>query len=197
MIAATKTALSKNEKYVEVLFDPVPNLDEVAFGTEWNKKLRLEVAANLGVPDYACNRGGPATLEWSNIYWMNRLVSGLGGKKPIVGLSISGEGIRGQFKPMLDKSITLMNLADAKRGITGEIGMFVLLSPCSEAHYSDGKALADKYNVPIIALNSPYSFRYDIGMYNTCRSVCNLYIYIYIYLNIYNIYVNILNNNIS
>jgi len=32
MIAATKQAL-KTEKLVEVLFDPVPNLDEVAFGT--------------------------------------------------------------------------------------------------------------------------------------------------------------------
>lgn len=32
MIAATKSAL-KSEKLIEVLFDPVPNLDEVAFGT--------------------------------------------------------------------------------------------------------------------------------------------------------------------
>jgi hypothetical protein len=34
-----------------------------------NKKFRMEVATNLMVPDYATNRGGPATLEWSNIYW--------------------------------------------------------------------------------------------------------------------------------
>ena len=34
IIASTVAALKAKEKYVEVLFDPVPNLDEVAFGTE-------------------------------------------------------------------------------------------------------------------------------------------------------------------
>jgi hypothetical protein len=78
MVASAKAALGAKEKYVEILFDPVPNLDEVAFGTVWNKKFRMEVAANLQVPDYATNRGGPATLEWSNVYWANRLAAGLG-----------------------------------------------------------------------------------------------------------------------
>ena len=51
MISAVKSSLGK-ERFIEVLFDPVPNLDEVAFGTAFNKKLRLEVAANLNVPEY-------------------------------------------------------------------------------------------------------------------------------------------------
>jgi hypothetical protein len=29
-------------RYIEILFDPVPNLDEVAFGSDWNKKFRME-----------------------------------------------------------------------------------------------------------------------------------------------------------
>lgn len=172
MIAAVKNALGKKESsYIEVLFDPVPNLDEVAFGTEWNKKLRLEVAENLKVPDYACNRGGPSTLEWSNIYWANRLVNGLSSSFPssatIIALSLTGEGIRGQFQPTLAKNMVLCNLGDVKRNLlpvsADKIGGFILLSPCQDSHYKDGKALADKFNVPIIALNSPYSFRYDIG----------------------------------
>jgi hypothetical protein len=47
-----------NKKYLEVLFDPVPNLDEVAFGTAWNQRFRKEVGAFLNVPDVATNRGG-------------------------------------------------------------------------------------------------------------------------------------------
>ena len=163
IVSSTKSAISKREQFIEVLFDPVPNLDEVAFGTEWNKKFRLEVAANLKVPDYACNRGGPATLEWANIYWANRLASGLGIRKQIYALSISGEGVRGQFKPSLEKNLNLVNLADAKRAQLTDVGALILLSPCSESHYRDGKALSEKYNVPIIALNAPYSFRYDVG----------------------------------
>jgi len=38
MISATKSCLSKKEMLIEVLFDPVPNLDEVAFGTVFNQK---------------------------------------------------------------------------------------------------------------------------------------------------------------
>jgi len=167
MIAATRSALQKSEKYVEVLFDPVPNLDEVAFGTEWNKKLRKEVVADLKVPDYAANRGGPSTLEWSNLYWGNRLAAGaLGGKKVLL-LSLSGEGTKGQNIPSFAKGVDLMNLNDAKRKLAGieeaKYTAIILLSPCQESHYKDGKAIADKLGCPVIALNSPYSFRYDIG----------------------------------
>jgi hypothetical protein len=51
MISSVKSAISNNDnKLIEVLFDPVPNLDEVAFGTAMNKKFRLEVSSQLKVP---------------------------------------------------------------------------------------------------------------------------------------------------
>eukprot|EP01041_Mallomonas_annulata_P006366 gene6366-12869_t len=162
MISSVKSALTK-EKLIEVLFDPVPNLDEVAFGTAMNKKLRLEVAAELKVPDYATNRGGPSTLEWSNIYWASRLVSGLRSPKAVA-VSISGEGTRGQFLPTLPKGMVLMTLTEAKKTLSsGDASLIILLSPCQESHYIDGKALSVKIGVPVIALNSAYSFRYDVG----------------------------------
>jgi hypothetical protein len=84
------------------------DLDEVAFGSAWNKKMRMEVAADLKVPDYATNRGGPSTLEWSNLYWANRLASGLSAQKKIVAISISGEGTKGQFLPTFSKNLQLV-----------------------------------------------------------------------------------------
>ena len=123
---AVKAALNKFT-LMEVLFDPVPNLDEVAFGTAWNKKLRLEVANELKVPEYATNRGGPSTLEWSNIYWASRLVSGLNNPKTIA-LSISGEGLRGQFQPTLPKGMTLISLSDAKKTLKkGDASLLLIL----------------------------------------------------------------------
>ena len=56
MISAVKSSLSTRAMNIEVLFDPVPNLDEVSIGTPNNLRFRKEVAANLKVPDYACNR---------------------------------------------------------------------------------------------------------------------------------------------
>ena len=172
VIASTKAALSKKEnKYLEVLFDPVPNLDEVAFGTEWNQKLRKDVCANLKVPDYATNRGGPSTLEWSNIYWGNRLAEGLKSqvKGEIVLLSISGEGLKGQNMPTLTMGTRLLGINVVKKSPIeliskdGPVGLFILLSPCSEFHYKDGIQLAEKFGVPLIALNAPFSYRYDVG----------------------------------
>jgi len=134
----------------------------------WNKKFRGEVSANLKVPDYATNRGGPSTLEWSNIYWANRLVEGLGAKN-VLAISLSGEGTRGQNLPVLRPGMKLYTLADAKKSLeaikaAGGCGLVVLLSPCQESHYSDAKVIGEKLGgVSVVALNSPYSFRYDIG----------------------------------
>jgi len=166
MVKATKAALGKGEKYLEVLFDPVPNLDEVSFGTVWNQKFRKDVAEILKVPDYVCNRGGPATLEWSNIYWASQLARGVG-KKRVLALSISGEGCKGQFLPTLAGGMKLTPLSDMK--LKGAVEAFkgtdlvIILSPCQESHYRDAKATGDALGCAVVALNSPYSFRYDVG----------------------------------
>lgn len=173
LVKATKSALSSKEKYIEILFDPVPNLDEVAFGTLNNKIFRLELSENLKVPDYVTNRGGPATLEWSNIYWANRLAENLG-KQNIVALSISGNGIpisstSKAILPTLHKSLSLMLLSDAMKPNSLLISnvvkadLLIILSPCEYKHYNDAKILADKLNIPVIALNAPYSYIYDVG----------------------------------
>lgn len=164
MIAATKACLSKKEMFIEVLFDPVPNLDEVAFGTVFNQRHRLEVAANLKVPEYACRRGGASTLEWANIYWANRLVAGINSKNAVA-ISLSGEGCGGQFVPQLTNGMRIMTATEAKKTLIkpGDANLLVILSPCTEMHYKEGERLGKLLGAPVIALNSPFSFRYDIG----------------------------------
>lgn len=163
MIAATKKAISSKTACIEVLFDPVPNLDEVSVGSDWNQKFRYEVAANLKVPDFATNRGGPSTLEWSTLYWANRLAAGLGLNKVLV-VSISGEGTKGQYLPTLTKGVTLVTLSNLKAiDANYKPNAVIILSPCTETHYSTIRSLGERYGCPAIALNSPYSYRYDIG----------------------------------
>ena len=55
-----------------------------------------------------CSFGCKSTLEWSNIYWGNRLAEGLKSqiKGDVVLLSISGEGLKGQNLPTLAKVTT-------------------------------------------------------------------------------------------
>lgn len=168
-ISSVKNAQGK-VKCMEVLFDPVPNLDEVAFGTLNNKRFRQDVVANLKVPDYVTNRGGPSTLEWSNLYWMNRIAAGIGSKK-VLAVSISGEGCKSkkpEDKPTFAKGVTLMTLTDAKKrqkdGTLGEADVVIILSPCAKMHYESAVSLAQASGAKsTIALNSPYSYIYDIG----------------------------------
>jgi hypothetical protein len=163
IVAATKKAISDKKKLIEVCFDPVPNLSEVEVGSDWNQRFRLEIAQSLKVPDFATNRGSASTLEWSTLYWANRLVQGLGSPRALI-VSVSGEGTRGQFLPTLAKGATLVRLSDL-RTLDPAIkpSVVLVLSPCTESHYAAAKTLSDQFDCPAIALNAPFSYRYDLG----------------------------------
>ncbi|CAM9234552.1 unnamed protein product [Sphacelaria rigidula] len=79
IVACTKSAL-KTGKPVEVCFFPVPNIDEVAFGTATNKAFGIEVAADLGMGEYKPGSTIRTYLvAYSNVYWAKKLADGLGG----------------------------------------------------------------------------------------------------------------------
>lgn len=136
------------------------------------------------MPDYATNRGGPATLEWSTLYWANRLAEDVGKiKQNIVALSLSGQGIpQGSkgIKPSLHPSLSLYSFSESMKPnsllSTKQIkaDLLIVLSPCQSNHYNDAKKLADKLGIPVIALNAPFSHIYDVG------KLCN-YLYYFIF----------------
>ncbi|CAM9677463.1 unnamed protein product [Choristocarpus tenellus] len=79
MIAGAKSAL-RTGKPVEINFFPVPNIDEVQFGTATNQLFGKEVAIDLGMGEY---KPGSTIrtylLPFSNVYWAKKLAEGLGG----------------------------------------------------------------------------------------------------------------------
>jgi hypothetical protein len=77
----------------------------------------------------------------------------------------TGEGIEGKFKPTLANGMKLMKLTDARKGGLDALTptLLIILSPCLQSHYKDIKTLGDKLGIPVVALNSPYSYLYDIG----------------------------------
>jgi hypothetical protein len=92
----------------------------------------------------------------------------ISGKKEIIVISLSGKGMKGKYLPTLSKGVSQMTLSDVKftafinRDNTN-LQASILISSCQEDHYKAGKMLADKYSVPIVALNSPFFYRYDVG----------------------------------
>lgn len=66
-------------KPVEVCFFPVPNIDEVQFGTSLNKAFGTEVAKDLGMGDYKPGSTIRTYLvQYSNVYWAKK--AWIGGK---------------------------------------------------------------------------------------------------------------------
>ena len=156
--SSAKSAINKY-RYTEILFDVVPNVDEVAVGTLNNKKFRQDdIIKNLKIPDSTI-RGGPQTLEFANLYWGNVLAQAITKKTAII--SISGTGLKSSLT--LTKNAKLMNM---KEGLTlkrGDFDYIIVLSPCQKSHYTDAKKIADNLSAPVTMLNAPYSYIYDLG----------------------------------
>lgn len=61
-------------KPVEVCFFPVPNIDEVSFGTALNKAFGVEVASDLGMDGYKPGSTIRTYLvQYSNVYWAKKV----------------------------------------------------------------------------------------------------------------------------
>lgn len=59
---------------MEVCFFPVPNVDEVTFGTPTNKAFGAEVAVDLGMGEYKPGSTIRTYLvQYSNVYWAKKV----------------------------------------------------------------------------------------------------------------------------
>jgi hypothetical protein len=81
------------------------------------------------------------------------------------------EGTKGKYLPVLKNNMRLVSLPEAKKpafaaGLADagtQPQAVIILSACMEGHYKDAKAIGDRLGAPVIVLNAPYSYRYDIG----------------------------------
>lgn len=66
--------MNRTGKPVEICFFPVPNLEEVSFGTATNKAFGIEVAKDLGMAEYKPGSTIRTYLvQYSNIYWAKKV----------------------------------------------------------------------------------------------------------------------------
>ena len=77
-------------KPVEICFFPVPNIEEVQFGTALNKAFGTEVAKDLGMGDYKPGSTIRTYLvQYSNVYWAKK-ARGEGGEDHLFVLIVVG-----------------------------------------------------------------------------------------------------------
>lgn len=73
MVTLRFFVFGRTGKPVEICFFPVPNLEEVQFGTATNKAFGTEVAKDLGMDEYKPGSTIRTYLvQYSNIYWAKK-----------------------------------------------------------------------------------------------------------------------------
>jgi len=161
-------AIAAGKKKIEVNFPPVPNVEEVKFGTPLNQKFGVNVIAkDLKVkggyrPGSELSRN---LIGFSNIYWAKKLAGACGGGFGGKGVAVlSSERVL--FKDIgnlggISRSGVLMSASSRKSGKSGEA--IIAVNPGGDETWKRVEAAHASPGSPIIILNNAYSTSYDLG----------------------------------
>jgi hypothetical protein len=161
---AVSKALGAGKKRIEVNFPPVPNVEEVRFGTPLNQKFGSKVVApDLGVPG-GYRPGSNVSrqlLGYANLYWAKQIAPAVAGS-PIGGRSVSV--VTADAVPLSDikKSGTVSGFGNIQSG-TGRNGAVICVNPGGEETWDRLLSRHGKPSDPIVILNNAYSTTYDLG----------------------------------
>lgn len=161
--ASVSKAIASGKMQIEVNFPPVPNLDEVRFGTPLNKKLGKDVVAkNLNiVGGYKAGSNISRNLvAYSNVYWAKQISSSI--KKPVCVLTTE-QVTFSDCKSMGDLSRygTAMSAKSKEESRKNE--SVICINPGGEEVWKRISTAHQQNNCPLIMLNNAYSTTYDLG----------------------------------
>jgi Domain of unknown function (DUF1995) len=169
---AVAKAVGAGKTKLEIFFPPVPNLDEVKFGTPLNKKFGTTIVAKeLSIPG-GYRPGSDLSRQqvaFANVYWAKTLANAMGGA-PIGGK---------QVNVISAEPVTVTQIKNK-----GQISRLALLQPGGESKFIQGNSidasyiainpggeeiwerLRTKYQCtkgPFLVLNNAYSTTYGLG----------------------------------
>jgi len=164
--ASVSKAIASGKMQMEVNFPPVPNLEEVRFGTPLNQKLGKDVISkNLKIEGgYKAGSNVSRNLvAYSNIYWAKQIASSIN-KKPVC--VVTTEPVKfAECKSMGDLSrygTLVMNAKTKSESRKNE--SVICINPGGEETWKRiSSAYQQNPNCPIIMLNNAYSTTYDLG----------------------------------
>eukprot|EP00565_Helicotheca_tamesis_P005854 CAMPEP_0185730014 /NCGR_PEP_ID=MMETSP1171-20130828/8107_1 /TAXON_ID=374046 /ORGANISM="Helicotheca tamensis, Strain CCMP826" /LENGTH=293 /DNA_ID=CAMNT_0028398985 /DNA_START=1 /DNA_END=882 /DNA_ORIENTATION=+ len=165
---AVSKAISAGKKNIEVNFPPVPNLDEVKFGTPLNQKFGKSIASNLKFaggykPGSDVSRN---LVGYANIYWAKKIAGaakgGAVGGKPVAVLTSEPVDF-GLIKGLGDLSRCGKTMTPKARqeGRNGEAVLCV--NPGGEETWDRVVSAHGSPGSPFVVLNNAYSTSYDLG----------------------------------
>jgi len=167
--AAISKAVAAGKKNMEVQFPPVPNVDEVKFGTPLNQKFGMSlISKDLKIkggykPGSQVSRN---LLAYSNIFWAKKIAGSLKGGaiggKPVGVLTAEAVDFE-QIGNLgdLTRSGKIFTEKARKEGRNGEA--MICINPGGEETWSKLVSAHGQPNCPLVVLNNAYSTSYDLG----------------------------------
>ena len=163
---AVQKAISAGHKKIEVNFPPVPNVEEVRFGTPLNQKFgKTVVAKDLAVkggykPGSEVSR---QLIAFSNVYWGKKIASSVGG------------GVLGKPVNLLTAEPVSYNEIGNKGGLASigplsmsrgagnmKSGPLIAVNPGGEETWDRLQSVLGSAS-PFVVLNNAYSTTYGLG----------------------------------
>ena len=161
-------SLDNAQKKIEVQFPPVPNVEEVRFGTPLNQKFGQSVVARDLRFAGGYKPGSEVSrnlLAYSNIYWAKKLATAARGGplgKPACVLTAEPVDFR-KLGSLGDLSRTGVVMSQEAR-MNGRNGEAILcVNPGGEETWDKLVAAHGSPGAPFVVLNSAFSTTYDLG----------------------------------
>lgn len=166
---AVSKAVAAGKTKIEVNFPPVPNVEEVKFGTPLNQKFGTKIVAkDLGIPG-GYKPGSDVSrqlIAYSNVFFAKRIgaaASGapLGGK-PVCVLSAEPVNFKNiKSKGSISRVGAIMSQEARKQGRNGEV--VICINPGGEETWDRLVSAHSSPGAPFIVLNNAYSTTYNLG----------------------------------
>ncbi|KAL7569200.1 hypothetical protein ACA910_016760 [Epithemia clementina (nom. ined.)] len=164
---AVGQAVAAGKRKIEVNFPPVPNVEEVRFGTPLNQKFGQNVVAKeLGVPG-GYKPGSDVSRQligFSNMYWAKEIAPAVSGFGKRVSVITAEQVVFNQLKRTgVDFVCSL-----AGRGQRGDASVkkgdaLIVVNPGGEETWDKIYSTYGSPSSPIVILNNAYSTTYDLG----------------------------------
>lgn len=165
---AVQKAIAAGNKKIEVNFPPVPNVEEVRFGTPLNKKFGTNVVAKDLKVKGGYKPGSDVSrqlIAFSNMYWAKKIApavgGGLVGGKPVT--VISAEPV--SYDQIQSKgAIAVMGPLSSRKGAAAakSRGPVIAVNPGGEETWDRVQATFGAAS-PFVVLNNAYSTTYGLG----------------------------------
>jgi hypothetical protein len=166
--SAVSRAISAGKRKIEVNFPPVPNLEEVRFGTPMNKKFGTEVIAKDLSVKGGYKPGSDVSRQlvgFSNLYWAKKIAPSIGGGL-LGGRSVSVLSTEQVNFPQVQSKGGISRIGQltsrvAEKGNKGDA--VICVNPGGEETWDRLFSAHGSASAPFVILNNAYSTTYDIG----------------------------------